>query len=92
MRRDIADCKANTPVKEMTLPEEIRALSEYGVPESVIGRILKKVNDCAEWERECIESRNTVIQELQKTDRNYRAVINALGAYLAIKEDGFRGV
>lgn len=76
------------PVREMTLPEEIRALSEHNVPDHVIERILRKVEECGEWERRRIESRDTAIQELQESNRNKDAVIDALGGYLAIKNSG----
>ena len=76
----------DVPVREMTLPEEIKALSEYNVPPSVIGRILRKVNGCGEQEQLRLKYRDSIIQDLQESDRNHKAVINALGAYLAIKE------
>lgn len=79
------ECRNDIPVREMTLPEEIHALKEYNVPDHVIDRIYKKVVECGEWERKRIESREAVIQDLQESDRNHKAVINALGAYLAIQ-------
>lgn len=78
--------------REMTLPEEIRALKEYNVPESVIERILRKVDECAKWEKERIESRDTLIQELQESNRNNKAILDALGAYLVIKNARCREV
>ena len=85
-------CNGSAPVREMTLPEEILALKEYNVPDSVVDRIYKKVMECGEWERKRIESREAVIQDLQESDRNHKAVINALGAYLAIQEARVREV
>lgn len=85
-------CRNDAPVREMTLPEEIRDLAKYDVPDSVIERIIRKVEECGEWERQRIESRDNVIQDLQESDRNNKAVINALGAYLAIREARVREV
>lgn len=86
------ESRDNRPVREMTLPEEIRALNEYGVPESVIERIYRKVQECEEAEIRMIEYRDSLIHELQEKTRNRDAVIDALGAYLAIKNAGYREV
>ena len=73
------------PCREMTLPEEIKALKEYNVPEHVIDRILRQVNEKAEWERLREKNYERVIQDLKEKNRNKDAVINALGGYLARK-------
>lgn len=83
-------CKDNRPVREMTLPEEIRELEKYDVPDHVIERICRKVAECGEMEMSRIKSRDTLIQELQESNRNKDAVIDALGGYLAIKNSGYK--
>jgi hypothetical protein len=76
----------DTPVREMTLPEEIQALKEYNVPERVIERIYKKVMECEEAEQLRLKHRDSMIHDLQDSNRNHKAVINALGAYLVLQE------
>ena len=78
------------PAREKTLPEEIKALKEYNVPDSVIDRIYRKLEECGELENRRIEARDFTIQELHNKNRNKDAIIDALGAYLAIKNDGHK--
>jgi hypothetical protein len=86
------ESRDNRPVREMTLPEEILALEQYNVPKRVVERIYKKVQECGEAETRMIRHRDSLIQELQEKTRNRDAVIDALGAYLAIKNAGYREV
>lgn len=76
---------ADLPCREATLLEEIRDLSKYDVPENVIERISKKVNECGEWEKRRIEDRDRAIHDLQESNRNKDAIIDAVGGYLAIQ-------
>ena len=85
-------CEENRPVRDMSVPEEIRALKEYNVPDSVIERILRKIEEGEEQEQLRLKYRDRIIQDLQESDKNNRAVINALGAYLAIQEARVREV
>ena len=85
-------CNGCAPVRDMTVPEEIQALKEYNVPESVIERIYRKVMECEEMESFRMKTRDDVIQELQQKNRNKDAVIDALGAYMAIQNARIREV
>lgn len=83
-------CKMDRPVREMTLPEEIRELAKYDVPDTVIDRLLRKVEDCGKAEMERSMRNDRIIRELQDHNHNKDAIINALGRYLVIENSRCR--
>ncbi len=75
------------PVREMTIHEEITALKEYDVPELVIKRIIMKLTEQDERDRRIYADQDKTIARLYDMRRNDIAVIDALGAYLAIQDE-----
>ena len=77
---------SGSAVREMTLTEEILALKKYNVPDNVIERIFRKVDEMEEWENNRAKNRIKVVKELQDRNRHKDYVIDALGEYLEIKK------
>lgn len=75
--------------RKITLRDELLALKEYDVPDYIIERIHKKVEERVDSERFKLDNRDEIIQELQQKIKSKDAVIDALGTYLAVKNAGY---
>lgn len=79
------DFTTSYDTREMTLREEIENLKKANVPEPVIERMLKKLDEIEAWHAERMERRCRDMDTLTEQARNREFAIDALGYYIASK-------